>query len=121
MKHWILFIVLSMLLAGCIADSHKTCECVPKTTQECTCPGRIPGSQVCSDSGSTWEDCICLDAQEDSVEDSSSDTDEDISCGEYCTASGMQHCNRRYGESVVVLSFREDLKLLEGGTLCLLL
>ena len=81
MRHLILFVVaLGIISAGCIADpavQEDTRECTPNTTQECMCPGRIPGSQVCSADGSKWEECVCLDVQDDPTTESQSDTSEE--------------------------------------------
>ena len=68
---------------GCSADSieeaevQDTRECTPNITQTCICPGGTTGAQTCSDDGSGWEECICLDAQDDTVADTVSDTFED--------------------------------------------
>ena len=85
MKYWILFVVsLGIILIGCPADVAEKEDidiqvCIPNTTQECLCPGSIPSSQVCFDDGSGWEDCVCLDVQDDTSNDVSSDIGADTS------------------------------------------
>ena len=67
MKYLFLFLILvGMIFLGCTIDTVKGKDvCVPNTTQECMCSGGISGSQTCSEDGSEWEKCTCLDISDD--------------------------------------------------------